>query len=163
AAFVRMHLCYREAQYDALAAQMFEAYLLRGNYFPFFSELSTADRRRYLLVGIRVVSCQDRPGMSYFVELSDGKREVCREVLPGLYTCPLRVIPGEVCEYSIVDLAGNVRVRESIREADAEESLEKTRYGMLGHLNVKRTDTKAQFAYAEQSDMVQALFQPIKE
>ncbi|MCD8045210.1 MAG: DUF5717 family protein [Clostridiales bacterium] len=163
AAFVRMHLCYREAQYDALAAQMFESYLLRGNYFPFFSELSTEDKRRYLLVGIRVVSCQDRPGMSYFVELSDGKREACREVLPGLYTCPLRVIPGEVCEYSIVDLAGNVRVRESIREADAEESLEKTRYGMLGYLNVKRTDTKAQFAYAEQSDMVQALFQPIKE
>ncbi|MCD8232043.1 MAG: DUF5717 family protein [Clostridiales bacterium] len=163
AAFLRMHLRYNEKKYDACAEQILKAYLFNGIYFPFYSELSKGYRRRYLLTGISVISWQEREGQTFYLEFSDGTRESLREVLPGWYTYPVCVLPGEICEYSIVDVQGQLRVRESIRGSDINESAADTRYGQLGTVESDRTDTKAQYAYAKMCDMVNALFAPIKE
>ncbi len=163
AAFVRMHLRYREEKYETTADRMLRTCLFQGNYFPFFSELSDECRRRYLLIGIYVISYQEREKQTFYVEFPDGSREVCREVLPGWYTYPLIVLPGEVCAYRIVDVSGQVRVSESIRGSDEDAAAAGTRCEKLGQLDGTRTDKKAQYEYAEMSDMVNILFTPVKE
>ncbi|MCD8149253.1 MAG: DUF5717 family protein [Clostridiales bacterium] len=162
-AFVRVHLRYREEKYDLTADRILKTSLIQGNYFPFYSELSDEKKRRYLLIGIYVISYQDRERQTFYVELPDGTREVCREVLPGWYTYPLSVLPGEICAYRIVDVSGQTRVSESIRGADEDTAAAGTRYEKLGQMDETQTDRKAQYDYALMSDMVNVLFTPIKE
>ncbi|MCD8216750.1 MAG: DUF5717 family protein [Clostridiales bacterium] len=162
-AFARMHLRYCEEKYDLTADRILKTSLIQGNYFPFYSELSDGKKRRYLLIGVYVISYQDREKQTFYVELPDGTREVCREVLPGWYTYPLSVLPGEICAYRIVDVSGQTRVSESIRGADEDTAAAGTRYEKLGQMDETQTDRKAQYDYALMSDMVNVLFTPIKE
>ncbi len=163
AAFLRVHLRYNEEKYHTSAEQILKSYLFNGIYFPFYSELSVVFRRRYLLIGIYVISWQEKEGQTFYLEFPDGTRESYREVLPGWYTYPVCILSGEACEYAIVDVNGQVRVRESIHGSNANESDSATRYGQLGIVNSNRADTKAQYSYARMCDMVNALFTPIKE
>ncbi|MCC8151153.1 MAG: DUF5717 family protein, partial [Lachnospiraceae bacterium] len=162
-AFTRMHLRYREEKYDGTADRILKKSLIQGDYFPFYSELSDEKKRRYLLIGICVISYQEREKQTFYVELPDGTREVCREVLPGWYTYPLSVLPGEVCAYRIVDVSGQTRVSESIRGAEEDTAAAGTRYEKLGQMGDVQTDRKAQYEYTMMSDMVNVLFTPIKE
>ncbi len=163
AAFLRMHLTYGSDLYEDAAERILLEYLSGGVCFPFFSELSSSKKRECLLTGVRVLSYQNRPGEAFFAEFSDGTRESMSEVLPGLYTCPLRVLPGETRSCTVTDVYGRTMMSETVQEGEADSSVLDTRYGMLGQLYAGAADPDAQYAYAEKDDMVNALFTPVGE
>ncbi|MCD7981129.1 MAG: DUF5717 family protein [Clostridiales bacterium] len=163
AAFLRLHLTYGDGQYEDAAEKILREYLFRGICFPFFAELSSAKKREYFLTGVRVLSFQDRPGEAFFVEFSDGTRESMTEALPGLYTWPLRILPGETRTCTVADVYGRTMMSETIQEGEADASVSDTRYGLLGQLNTGTADPDAQYAYAERDDMVNILFTPVRE
>ncbi|MCC8029738.1 MAG: DUF5717 family protein [Lachnospiraceae bacterium] len=163
AAFLRTHLVFHSEEYRELAEQILLDYLFEGTYFPFFADFPPLIRRKYLLPGIHVLSCQDAPGKTVYAEFPDGTRERMREVLPGYYTWPLRILPGESCSWRIADVDGHTRQREIVKITQADASVSDTRYGRLGKLMTGDAGAEEQYSYAELCDMVNALFVPIKE
>ncbi|MCD7920984.1 MAG: DUF5717 family protein [Clostridiales bacterium] len=163
AAFLRSHLTYHQEKYEELAEQILQSYLFEGIYFPFFADLPLQIRRKYFLMGIYVLSCKDEPGKLIYAEFPDGTRERMQEVLPGLYTWPLRILPGESCSWWIVDVNGRSRQGENIQNTQVDQTVSDTRYGRLGQLKIGKQDAGEQYNYAEMCDMVNALFRPIRE
>jgi len=163
AAFLRTHLKYRQDKYEEPARQLLRQYLFEGIYFPFYADLPSQIRREYLLSGLHVLSCQNQPGRILYAEFPDGTRERLQEVLPGLYTWPLRILPGESCSWRVIDANGPSKPGGSIQSAQVDDTVSDTRYGRLGNLKIGKPDVNAQYAYAEMCDMTNALFIPIKE
>ncbi len=163
AAFLHMFAEQPQENYEDLAERMMREYLFAGIYFPCFSRFPDPMRLKYLLMGIQVVSYRDKPGEAFYIQFSNGTRESVEEVLPGLYTYPLKILPGEKCEYSIVDAQEKIRARESLRILAVDEEFADTRYGILGSLQLNDLDVDAQHSYAEKCDLVNTLFVPTEE
>lgn len=158
AAFLRLYAEQPEEAYEELAERMFRECLFSGIYFPCFSDFPDQMRLKYLMMGIRVISFRDVPEESFYVQFSNGSKESLNEVLPGLYTYPLKILPSEFCEYFIVDTQGQIRTKESFRVTEVGESFYDTRYGRLGRLGLEKSDVDAQYSYAETCDLVNTLF-----
>ncbi len=163
AAFLRTFADQPEESYGDVAEQMMREYLFAGVYFPCFSDFPDKLRLKYLLMGIQVISYRGRPNDSFYVQFVNGSKESLEEVLPGLYTYPLKILPGEKCEYSIVDLQGRICEKNSFRVKEVPEAFADTRYGRLGRLELSEMDIQEQHSYAETCDLVNALFIPTKE
>lgn len=163
AAFLCMYLRQGGTKYDLIAEQILKKYLFSGKYFDFFTDLSPELKRKYFLLDMHVVSYHGTPGKAFYIEFAKGGKESMNEVLPGLYTYALRILPGETCEYTVVDIKGSAECGGKLQVAEISEAFEDTRYGKLAGLSEERTDTKAQYAYAELCDMVNTLFIPVKE
>ncbi len=162
AAFLREYVSGGD-EFSELAEQMFKSYLFGGLYFPFYANLPCAIKRKYLMMGINVVSYTAEPGEVFYVKLQDGIRETLEEVLPGLYTYPFRLLPGEIFEYSILDRDGRICTKGEIEEPGTDETFKDTRYGRLGELCDNRLDGSLKYAYAETCDLVDTLFVPVEE
>ncbi len=163
AAFLRLHLQKGRERYQGLARQLVEQYLFCGQYFSFFSEIPPEWQKCYLLAGIRVISHRDIPHQTRYLSRPYGAKELMREVLPGLYTCPLRLMEGEVYAYTIVDGSGEVIDRGGGRGPKTPPELLSTRYGMLVQLQATREGAREQSAYATLCDLTNLLFIPVKE
>jgi len=158
AAFLRLYAEQPEEAYEELAERMYRECLFRGIYFPCFSDFPDQMRLKYLMMGIRVISFRDVPEESFYIQFSNGSKESLNEVLPGLYTYPLKILPSESCEYFIVDTHGQIRTKESFSVTEIGESFYDTRYGRLGRLGLAGSDVDAQYSYAETCDLVNTLF-----
>ncbi len=163
AAFLRMFADQPEELYEDLAERMFRDYVFSGVYLPCFDNFPEPMRMRYLMMGIRIISYRGEAEDSFYVQFSNGTRESFEEVLPGLYTYPLKILPGEKCEYSVVDSQGRIRAKESVMVTEVPEAYREARYGKLGSLNLQDLDEDAQFSYAEECDLVNTLFIPTEE
>ncbi len=163
AAFLRMYAEQPEEAYEELAEQMFRDSLFAGVYLPCFSDFPEELRKKYLLMGLRIISYRGEPEDSFYVQFSNGTRESFEEVLPGLYTYALKILPGEKCEYSVIDSQGRIRTKETLRVLEVPEAFCGTRYGKLGSLGLSSPDGDAQYAYAETCDLVNTLFIPTEE
>ncbi len=163
AAFLRLFAEQPEEAYEDLAEQMLREYLFAGIYLPCFSDFPDSLRLKYLLMGIQVIYYRDNPGDSYYVQFINGTRESFDEVLPGLYTYPLKILPGEKCEYSVVDSGGQILLKDTFRVTEVREGFARTRYGKLGSMELRDANPYAQYSYAETCDLVNTLFIPTEE
>ncbi len=163
AAFLRMYSEQPEDAYEELAEQMFREYIFSGVYLPCFSDFPEEIRMKYLMMGIRVISYRGEAEDAFYIQFFNGTKESFEEVLPGLYTYALKILPGEKCEYSVVDSLGRVRAKESLKVTEVPETFRGTRYGKLGLLGLSEMDPDAQYSYAETCDLVNALFIPTEE
>ncbi len=163
AAFLRMYAEQPSEDYAELAERLFRGYLFAGVYLPCFSDLPDDLRFRYLLMGIHVLSHRDRPGETFYVQFSNGTKAPFAEVLPGLYTYPLKLMPRDACEYTVVDTEGQIHGKDRCRETEVPDTWKNTRYGCLGALALGELNTDEQYAYAEICDLVNALFLPTEE
>ncbi len=163
AAFLRM---YAETPYDDyadLAERLYRDCLFEGKYLPCFSDLPEALQRKYLMMGIHVLTYRDEPGASFYIQFTNGTKASFDEVLPGIYTYPLKLMPGDACEYSVVDQLGQIRAKDRCSQTEVRSAFLGTRYGRLGQMGLSEEDAEAQYAYAETCDLVHALFVPTKE
>ncbi len=163
AAFMYMFSGQPEQAYEDLAEQMLREYLFAGIYLPCFSDFPEDMLKRYLMMGIRVISYRGEPEDSFYVQFSNGTKESFEEVLPGLYTYALKILPGEKCEYSVVDSQGRIRAKENLTVMEVPEAFYDTRYGKLGRLGIADLDVGLQYSYAETCDLVNTLFIPTEE
>ena len=162
-AFLKQYLSEPADAYKEPAEEILKRNLFDGIYFDFYDRISPGLRRKYLLMDLSVAVCYDAPEQSLYLMLPGGVREAMREVLPGMYTFPLRILPGETISYSIVDVDGSVQAAGRREGKESEPFLADTRTGKLSALGDTRMDTKAQYEYAKLSDMTDALFVPVKE
>lgn len=163
AAFLQMYVKHGGEKYSLMAEQMLKKCLFSGKYFNFFADFSSAAKRKFLLMDIHVVTYHGAPGKAFYIEFSNGGKESMNEVLPGLYTYALRILPGETCEYTIVDIKGMAEYGGKLQPVELPKTFADTRFGKLAILNESRTDTKVQYDYAELCDMVNTLFISVKE
>ncbi len=163
AAFLRMYAEQPTEEYADLAERLYRGYLFAGIYLPCFSDLPDALQFRYLMMGIRVLSYRDAPGETFYVQFSNGTKAPFAEVLPGLYTYPLKLMPGDACEYAVVDKDGQIRAKDYCCETSIPDAWKDTRYGRLGALGLGELNVPSQYAYAETCDLVHALFVPTEE
>ena len=162
-AFLKRYLSGDTEAYKEIAERILKRNLFEGIYFDFYEEIAPDLRRKYLLMNLSVATCFDAPDRALYIMLPGGVREAMREVLPGMYTFPLRILPGERISYSIVDVDGNVQTAGDRERKEPEPFLADTRTGRLAAFGDTRLDTKAQYEYAKLSDMADALFIPVKE
>lgn len=162
-AFLKLCLSRETDDYGKISEEILKNNLFHGVYFEFYDQLPAGIRRKYLLMDLAVVTCYETPEKSLYIVLPGGDRESMKEVLPGMYTFPVRILPGETVSYSVVDVDGNEETAGSRELQEEEELLADTRVGKLAALGNERIDTKAQYEYARLSDMVDALFVPVKE
>ncbi len=163
AAFLTMYAMRPQEVYEELAGRLYQEYLFHGVYLPCFSDYPDEMRLRYLMMGIRILSYRGEPNEAFYVQFSNGTRESFEEVLPGLYTYPLKILPGEACEYSVVDKESRIRMKEIARVIDVAAPFRDTRYGRLGRIGLDDGDAGEAYAYAETCDLVKALFIPTEE
>lgn len=175
-AFLQYYVRHPEKKYAALADHMIAGHIFSNRYFPFFEELSGEIRRKYLLIDLRVIAYCGIPNARYDVLFEDGRKESMSEVLPGMFTLSQSARSegakssmtraddasnGEA--YHILDANGTV-VSDGICAAAFDfDSFGDTRYGRIAKLSETNPDTGTQYEYAELCDMVNVLFQPIKE
>ena len=144
------------------ALSILEEHLIAGNYFGFYEKLPAAVKRKYLLIDLRVITCRDKAGQSLFLDFSGNTRESLKEVLPGLYTFPVRLLPGETLSWRICDREGSILDTGLLEAGPLGEEYQDTRFGRVSSLQAGRNDTKNQYSYAELCDVVQTLFQLIR-
>lgn len=162
-AFLQMYVKHGGEKYSLMAEHMLKKCLFSGKYFDFFADFSSETKRKYLLMDMHVVTYHGTPGKAFYIEFSNGGKESMNEVLPGLYTYALRILPGEICEYRIVNIKGSAQYGGKLQPVEMTDAFSDTRYGKLARLSENGTDTKVQYDYAELCDMVNTLFIPVKE
>lgn len=161
AAFLKKYISCSE--YGETVEELLRQKLFEGIYFDFYEDAPPELVRKYLLMDLAVAVCFDDPEKALYLVLPGGKRESMREVLPGLYTFPLRILPGEQISYSVVDVDGNVSASGKKERKEQEAFLDNTRTGRLAALSDIHVDTKARYEYAKLSDLADLLFVPVKE
>ena len=164
-----------EAMWENMAEKILRKYLLSGVYFDYYGILPIRLKRKYLLMGVRVIQFYDTPGKSLYVRMErqtyqagtlssvlSGK-EPMAEVLPGIYTLCVRMLAGDMLAYSILNRDGDYLYSGKLQQPACEEELEKTRYGKICALSKQAVDSKTQYAYAELNDLAETLFMPVEE
>lgn len=161
-AFLQLSLA-REEELSEAAEGILRRKLFAGEYFSFYEGIPVLLARKYFLMDLAVVTCYSAPGRVLYFVFPDGKREGMREVLPGMYTFPLRLLPEETVSYTVEDADGNPEASGVKQGREQEAGLSDTRSGQLTALASTHMDTKAQYEYAKLSDMAEVLFVPVKE
>lgn len=175
AAFLKAFAKQPEAMWENMAEKILRKYLLSGVYFDYYGILPIRLKRKYLLMGVRVIQFYDTPGKSLYVRMErqtyqagtlssvlSGK-EPMAEVLPGIYTLCVRMLAGDMLAYSILNRDGDYLYSGKLQQPACEEELEKTRYGKICALSKQAVDSKTQYAYAELNDLAETLFMPVEE
>lgn len=163
AAFLLEQLSRNDEAAQDQAERILMNYLFESRYFDFFEKLPAQTRRRYFMTDLKVVSYHDTPGKTFYIVFSDEHKEAMTEVLPGLFTYPVRMLPGEPCSYRIVDISGMTEFSGILDPVKVPEGCEKTRYGRLSALRADDPDSNKLYEYARICDMTEALFVPIEE
>lgn len=162
-AFLKLHLAHWGDDYSKIAEKILSRNLFQGIYFEFYNQLPLQIRKKYLLLDLVVAACHEAPEKALYIMIPGEHRESMKEVLPGMYTFPMRILPGESVPYAVVDVDGNEEA-SGIGEIQKQNELPSdTRAGRLAALGNERIDVKARYEYAKLSDMTEALFVPVKE
>lgn len=157
--------CMLSAQTEVIppeALSILEEHLISGNYFGFYEKLPTPLKRKYLLIDLHVISYRDKAGQSLFIDFSGNTRESLKEVLPGLYTFPVRLLPGGTLSWQICDREGSILDTGLLAAGSFGEEYRDSRFGRVSSLQAGRNDTKNQYSYAELCDVAEILFQLIR-
>ena len=147
---------------EEMAEQILQKYLFSGKYFDFYQKLPVSMKRKYLLSGTYVIQYVHRPGERLSVCVKSRKEEL-QEVLRGIYSMRVLFFEGDRVAYEIVDENGEWLDANVLSCEECEEDLRDTRYGKICAMPENRPDSRAQYAYAEQSDLTRELFLPIEE
>lgn len=175
AAFLKSFAKQPGVMWEDMAEKILKKYLLSGTYFDYYCTLPMRMKRKYLLMGVRVIQFYDTPGKSLYVQMKrqtyqagtlssviSGK-EPMAEALPGIYTLCVRLLAGDTLAYSILNRDGDYLYSGRLEQSACEEELEKTRYGKICTLSEQAVDSKTQYAYAELNDLAETLFLPVEE
>lgn len=154
-------------------SKTFESLLEQGIKLPCFDRLPAEWKRAYFLHDCSYITYAGQPGKKLFCRLkitAGGKRTLLNqpvsEVVSGYYVLAIRMFADEIVDYEFMEICDNEEIVLASGSARLTQNYLKTlddsRYGIL---NQALKENQMQFEklqkYAEMTDMVNHLFQPL--